>query len=295
MEYFCLIIIIISSFLFGSQFVPKKFSKVNEIIYCAAMSSGIFLNALVLTLLLTFKSYSFSYSYHSLVICFVAGFVWLFGNVLLIYAVTRIGIARPFVILNFTSVISFFGGIIFLREYAGLYSLIQAFIAMLIIIAGCIVITETISKARKHSRIGIVAAFSSSIFFGIFNILVVHSVNILKLDVVLAALSLSSGSLLASISFLIVSRKFLDYLTTSGREQSLGIVGGIIWGLGNITSLYALKTLGLSIGIPILMGLITFFSACWGIIAFKELERSAIPKFILGALLTLGGVVLIAL
>ncbi|MEW6070477.1 MAG: GRP family sugar transporter [Candidatus Thermoplasmatota archaeon] len=298
MQALGLILVAVSALLFGSQFVPKKFSKANEIIYCTAMSSGIFLNALVWTVVIFFLGAKLNYSYHSLATCFIAGSIWTLGNVLLVYAVTRIGIARPFVILNFTSVISFFGGLIFLREYVSVSLFIQAFIAMLIIIAGCIVITKTISKEHSNLRaekLGIIAAFSSSIFFGVFNILIVHSVNILKLDVVLAALSLSSSSLLVCFALVAMSRKFLDYSTTPKREHALGITGGIIWGLGNITSLLALKIFGLSIGIPILHGLITFFSACWGIIAFKELERRAIPKFVIGALLTFGGIVLITL
>lgn len=295
MEYY-FVLITISALFFGSQFVPKKFSKANELICCATMTSGIFLNALAWTLIMFAQGYKFSFSSDSLRICFFAGSIWTLGNFLLIYAVTRIGIARPFVILNFTSVISFFGGLIFLKEYVSVSLFFKAFVAMLIIIAGCIVITKTISNDYgSASKLGIITAFSSSILFGFFNILVVHSVNVLELDVVLAALSVSSTALLTSFALLLARKKFLDYLTASGREQCLGISGGVIWGLGNITSLYALKIFGLSIGIPILMGLITFFSACWGIIVFKELNRRAMPKFALGALLTFLGIVLITL
>ncbi len=316
-----LVLVVISGAFFGSQFVPKKLSfHIDDTCYNLSMCLGIFINALLwLGAVMLFSKDFLTFSYLALLVSFISGFIWSMGNILLVYAVTKVGMARSFAIVNFTTVVSFLGGVLFIGELKQSGSLISALIAMFVIIFGCIVITKTVSGREelhgsskyfklhnidfnaksllKNFRLwSLLAPFLASFGFGSFNVLIVYSINILALHPNLAAISLALGALTGSAIIVFTRNALSMYKKSFGKIHVFPVASGIIWGMGNVTLLYGLKMLGLAVGIPVSMGVVTAVSALWGIAVFKEIsapEKKKILLFVLGLVIIMMGVWLI--
>lgn len=301
MDALGLVLVVISGAFFGSQFVPKKLSPpIDDTCYNLSMCLGIFINALLwLGTVMLFSKDFLTFSCGALLVSFISGFIWAIGNILLVYAVTKGGMARSFAIINFTTVVSFLGGVLFIGELKQSGSLIPALIAMFVIIFGCIVITKTVSRREElhgNSKY-LLAPFLASIGFGAFNVLVVYSINILALHPNLAVFSLALGALAGSTIITFGRNSLHAYRESFGKNHIFPVASGIIWGMGNITLLYGLKMLGLTVGIPVSMGVITVVSALWGIAVFKEIsasEKKKILLFVLGLVIIMMGVWLIS-
>ncbi|MDI6917016.1 MAG: GRP family sugar transporter [Thermoplasmatales archaeon] len=294
-----MILIIFSALFFGSQFVPKKFCRsFDDLGYNLSMVFGILLNAMIWFAVISFQE-KMCFPFTPTILSFFAGIVWVFGNILLISAVSRIGMARSFTIINLVSIISFAGAVLFLGEMRVAINLIlTAFAGVVIIMSGCILITLTTSKKEKlKSKTGLVYAFLSSLFFGSFNIIVMYSINVQHLHVNTAALFLALGGMLGAVIILLKKGRIKYWFNTRKKWHGLGVSGGVLWGMGNVLSLYAMQKIGVSISVPMLQGIMTIVSALWGIVIFKELEdvtanrrKKALTMFIAGMILTIAGV-----
>lgn len=294
-----MVLIIFSALFFGSQFVPRKFCRsFDDFGYNASMVFGILLNALIWFAVISFQE-KMCFPFAPTILSFFAGIVWVFGNILLISAVSRIGMARSFTIINLVSIISFAGAIVFLGEMRVAVSVIlTAFAGVVIIMSGCILITLTTSKKEKlKSKTGLVYAFLSSFFFGSFNIMIMYSVNVQHLHVNAAALFLTLGAVLGGFIILLKKGKGKYWFNAKKRWHGLGISGGVLWGMGNVLGLYAMQKIGVSLSVPILQGFMTIVSAVWGIAVFKEIHdvvhgrrKKALIIFITGMIITIAGV-----
>jgi glucose uptake protein len=262
------------------------------------MVFGILLNALIWFAIISFQGKMY-FPFAPTTLSFIAGVVWVFGNIFLISAVSRIGMARSFTIINLVSIISFAGGVLFLDEMRVATGVIfTAFAGVLIIMSGCVLITLTTSKKEKmKSKKGLIYAFLSSFFFGSFNIMIMYSINIQHLHVNTAALFLALGGVLGGFIILLKNRKIKYWFNVRKRWHGLGVSGGILWGMGNILSLYAMQKIGVAISVPMLQGFMTIVSALWGIVVFREMRdvvpgrrKKALIMFIIGMILTIAGV-----
>jgi glucose uptake protein len=294
-----MILIVFSALFFGSQFVPKKFCKnFDDLGYNVSMVFGILLNAIIWFAVISFQE-KICFPFTPTILSFLAGIVWVFGNILLISAVSRIGMARAFTIINLVSVMSFIGAILFLDEMRVAVSVIlTAFAGVVIIMSGCALITLTTSKKEKlKSKKGLIYAFLSSFFFGSFNIIIMYSINIRHLHVNAAALFLALGGTLGAVIILLKKGKIKYWFNARKRWHALGISGGLLWGMGNILGLYAMQKIGVSVSVPMLQGFMTIVSAVWGIIIFREMQdviperrKKALIIFMAGMILTIAGV-----
>ncbi len=294
-----MILIIFSALFFGSQFVPRKFCKnFDDLGYNVSMVFGIVLNAIIWFAIISFQG-KMCFPFAPTALSFFAGIVWVFGNILLISAVSRIGMARAFTIINLVSVMSFIGAILLLGEMRVAVSVILTALAgVVIIMVGCALITLTTSKKEKlKSKKGLIYAFLSSLFFGSFNIMIMYSINIQHLHVNAAALFLTLGAVLGGFIILLKKGKIKYWFNVKKRWHALGVSGGILWGMGNVLSLYAMQKIGVSISVPILQGFMTIVSAVWGIIIFREMHdvvhgrrKKALIMFVTGMILTIAGV-----
>jgi len=294
-----MILIIFSALFFGSQFVPKKFCKnFDDLGYNVSMIFGILLNAIIWFSVILFQG-KMCFPFAPTALSFFAGIVWVFGNILLISAVSRIGMARAFTIINFVSIISFAGAVLLLGEMRGAVSVILTALAgVVIIMVGCILITLTTSKKEKlKSKTGLVYAFISSLFFGSFNIMIMYSINVQHLHVNMAALSLALGGMLGAVIILLKKGKIKYWFNVRKRWHALGVSGGMLWGMGNVLSLYAMQKIGVSVSVPMLQGFMTIVSVLWGIAVFREMQdviperrKKALIIFMAGMILTIAGV-----
>ena len=293
------ILILFSALFFGSQFVPKKFCKnFDDLGYNASMVFGILLNAMIWFAIISFQG-KMCFPFAPTALSFLAGVVWVFGNIFLISAVSRIGMARSFTIINLVSIISFVGAILFLAEMRVAVGVIfTAFAGVLIIMSGCALITLTTSKKEKmKSKKGLISAFLSAFFFGSFNIMIMYSINIQHLHVNTAALFLALGGSFGAVIILLKKGKIKYWFNVRKRWHTLGVSGGVLWGMGNVLSLYAMQKIGVSIAVPIVMGVMTIVSALWGIGVFREMQdvvserrKKALIIFMAGMILTIAGV-----
>lgn len=294
-----MMLIIFSAVFFGSQFVPRKFCKnFDDFGYNASMVFGILLNAVIWFAIISFQG-KMCFPFVPTALSFIAGVVWVFGNIFLISAVSRIGMARAFTIINLVSIISFVGAILFLGEMRVAAGVIfTALAGVLIIMSGCALITLTISRKEKmKSKKGLIYAFLSSFFFGSFNIMIMYSINIQGLHVNAAALSLALGGTLGAVIILLKKGRVKYWLKVRKRWHGLGVSGGVLWGMGNILSLYAMQKIGVSISVPMIQGFMTIVSALWGIVVFREMHdviperrKKALIIFMAGMIITIAGV-----
>lgn len=294
-----IVLIVFSALFFGSQFVPKKFcGSFDDFGYNTSMVFGILLNALIWFAVISFQE-KICFPFTPTILSFLAGMVWVFGNILLISAVSKIGMARSFTIINVVSIISFAGAIVFLGEMRVAISVIlTAFAGVVIIMSGCILITLTTSKKEKlKSKIGLIYAFLSSFFFGSFNIMIMYSINVQHLHVNASAIFIALGAVLGGFIILLKNRKIKYWFNARKRWHRLGVSGGVLWGMGNVLSLYAMQKIGVSLSVPMLQGFMTIVSALWGIVVFREMHdimperrKKALTMFMAGMILTIAGV-----
>lgn len=87
------------------------------------------------------------------------------------------------------------------------------------------------------------------------------------------------------------------WLKVRKRWHGLGVSGGVLWGMGNILSLYAMQKIGVSISVPMIQGFMTIVSALWGIVVFREMHdviperrKKALIIFMAGMIITIAGV-----
>lgn len=294
-----MILIVFSALFFGSQFVPRKFCKnFDDLGYNVSMVFGILLNALIWFAVISFQE-KMCFPFAPTALSFFAGIVWVFGNILLISAVSKIGMARAFTIINLVSIISFAGAILFLGEMRVAVSVIlTAFAGVVIIMSGCILITLTTSKKEKlKSKTGLIYAFLSSFFFGSSNIMIMYSINVQHLHVNASVIFIALGAVLGGFIILLKNRKIKYWFNARKRWHGLGVSGGVLWGMGNVLSLYAMQKIGVSLSVPMLQGFMTIVSVLWGIVVFREMHdviperrKKALIMFVTGMILTIAGV-----
>lgn len=92
---------------------------------------------------------------------------------------------------------------------------------------------------------------------------------------------------------ILISSFFIALVFQSLTFSMLPIVSGILWSMGNIFSVLAVKKSGLSKAAPVWMGTGIFVAFFWGIIFFKE-SLSFLPISIVGIVLLVIGVGLIS-
>ncbi len=97
---------------------------------------------------------------------------------------------------------------------------------------------------------------------------------------------MASGILLSSIAYILATGSALSL-------NAYAIAAGILWSIGNLLSVKALKLSGLSRAAPTWMGIIVVLTFIWGLILFKE-TLTSIVLGVLGIALFLVGIPLVS-
>ena len=90
-----------------------------------------------------------------------------------------------------------------------------------------------------------------------------------------------------------LSSVIISFLYDSFVFSYLGILSGILWSIGNISSALAVKKSGLSKSAPVWMGIGVFISFLWGILFFKE-SLNYLTIGVIGIILLISGIILIS-
>lgn len=273
---------LIAALAWGSSLVPFKLAgKFDDTRYTAFVTLGIFLSTL---LAMPFLNFAFTFNWYGL----ISGIMWAVSNVFAVTSIRLIGLSRQTPIIGGLIILaSFLWGILFFQEQ--LTSIIFALIGIVFLILGIPLVMAKENKSKISVK-GLAYAAIAGIIFGSY-------VTPLKLSGVQISeyiFSMVSGILLTGWIVYLVSLR-LKRQKMNFTRITYGMSSGVLWTIGNITSLFAINSLGLGIGFP-LTQLQLLIGVAWGVFYFKEVkEKQATVKIIFGAVLLLLGAIFLTL
>lgn len=300
--------------LFGSQFIFSKYCPAfRPGAYNISMALGIFLGSVVALPMLGASGLPPVLA----ALAFAGGMVWVFGNYLLVYAVANAGMARSFVVVNFTAVFSFFGGVVFLGELPEASALRLGTIAAGIglVMGGTFLVGTTAprrpalspgEKARPDDggrmRRGLLAVFAATVFFSVYNVMVAHAINQDNAPAGPTFALVAPGAVAGAVLSAVVARggALAEWRAAPGKWHLLALSQGLVWATAMVCIMFGWMGTGIAMGTPVQVGTQTLVSSLWGIVMFGELRGlgnagGAYAKFGAGAALTVAGIALIAL
>lgn len=250
-------------------------------------------------------------------LAFLGGMTWVVGNYLLIIAVARAGMARSFIVINFSAVLSFIGGVVFLGELPGLTVTRLAIMAGAVglVLLGSYLVTTTAPKIGSKApgskgartdgglmRKGLIAAFVATVFFSVYNTVIAYVLNTAGTPVGITFVTIAPGAVTGAILVAVLSRRgeLKDWLSAPVKWHMLAIIQGLMWATAMVFILFGWMGTGIALGTPVQVGIQTLVSSLWGIMAFGELRGlndpgAAYMKFAAGAVLTVAGIVVMTL
>lgn len=128
-----LLLAIASGIIFGSMFVPIKFTNLSPQISFLPMSFGIMLTGLMIALFGKVKLRN-----EAVFASFLSGGLWSLGNLLAISAVSLIGLSKGFPMTQSAVLIAVCWGLFYFKEITGQREKMQVLIGAVILIAGII-------------------------------------------------------------------------------------------------------------------------------------------------------------
>ena len=300
--------------LFGSQFIPSKYCPgFRSGAYNISMAIGIFLGSVVALPLLGVSGISASLG----ALAFIGGMVWVAGNYLLVFAVANAGMARSFVIVNFSAVFSFLGGVAFLGELSEVSALRLGLIASGIglVLAGAFLVGMTTTGTKEQGarskgqgtdgarmRRGLGAVFVATIFFSIYNVMIAHAINRAGAPAGPTFAFVAPGAVAGAALAALFARggELQAWRAAPGKWHLLALSQGLVWATAMVCIMFGWMGTGIAIGTPIQVGVQTLVSSLWGIVMFGELKGlekagRGYARFGAGAALTVLGIGLIAL
>ena len=240
------------------------------------------------------------------VVAFLGGALWVVGNYLFIVAVARAGIARSYVAINFSAVLSFVGGVVVLGELPDLdaphFLLVVAAVGL--VMAGSYLVTTTAPKsgpAREGGgagvKRGLVAAFASTLFFAVYNVMTAFVMNKAGTPAGVTFVAVAPGIVCGAVVVAACTpgRALRAWKTAPARWHLLAVLQGLIWAAAMVCILFGWMGVGIALGTSIQVGIQTLVSSLWGILLFGELagldnRRVVYARFAGGALLTVCGI-----
>ncbi len=216
----------------------------------------------------------------NMVLCILAGVIWSLGNIFILSAISKIGISRTFPLVNLVVVGAFISGIIFLGELRSVDFVIMVMLVLAIasVLIGSVFTTRATSKEEKEIkdvRGGLIAAALSAVFFGFYNVPVLASLRSETWSPYMAVFFLSIGTLLGAVifGFIWLRKKFFIIWRRAVKKWHLfAVSGGMIWGVGQVCAIIGMTYVGVSIGAPMIQGVVIVVGAVWGLLVFKELK-----------------------
>ena len=210
----------------------------------------------------------------------LSGIIWSLANLLALYSVKLIGLARaPPFIAGFGIMISFTWGILFLNET--FHSLVLALIAIGLLAGGL----PLVSGAEKNLPVrkkGFLFAAASGLVGGSY-IIPMQATHTLQSSFFSSSLSI----FIIGVPLLLLARRFIK------KEIIAGVFSGSLFNLGSLSVLMAVGLLGISLAFP-LSQTATLLAVSWGLLYFKEVvKKQGILRIVAGATIILSGAILL--
>ena len=256
----------------GTFFVPvRKVGITNIWQLQGAISVGVILFAIPI---------GFFWGFDIQIWGILSGIIWSLANLLALYSVKLIGLARaPPFIAGFGIMISFTWGILFLNET--FHSLILALIAVGLLIGGL----PLVSGAEKNLPVrkkGFLFAAASGLVGGSY-IIPMQATHTLQSSFFSSSLSI----FIIGVPLLLLARRFIK------KEIIAGVFSGSLFNLGSLSVLIAVGLLGISLAFP-LSQTATLLAVSWGLLYFKEVvKKQGILRIVTGATIILSGAILL--
>ena len=212
----------------------------------------------------------------------VAGVIWTLGNILALYAVRLIGLARtsPF-LAGFSIIASFTWGVLFFGEKFN--SLILALIAIGLLLCGLPFITNGVRNSSIQKK-GYLVAAAGGLIGGSY-VIPMQATHTLQTGFFSSSLSI----FLIGIPLFFFARRFMK------KETIAGIISGTLFNIGSLSVLIAVGLIGITVAYPISQTA-TLFAVSWGVLYFKEISnRRNILKVITGSVMILSGAMLLSI
>ena len=264
---------IISAISWGTFFVPvRKVGITNVRQLQGATSIGVLLFAIPIGFLWGFQIQPWG---------LLSGIIWSLANLLALYSVRLIGLARTSPLLaGFSIITSFAWGIVFFGETFD--SLILALIAIGLLLCG---LPLVVGRERNSAipRKGYVVAVASGLIGGSY-VIPMQATHTLQSGFFSSSLSI----FLIGIVLFFVAKRFVK------KEIIAGIISGTLFNLGSLSVLVGISLVGITIAYPISQTA-TLFAVSWGILYFKEMiQKQGIVRVAIGAFVILCGAALLA-
>ena len=212
----------------------------------------------------------------------VSGVIWTIANLLALYSVRLIGLARTSPLLaGFGIISSFVWGITFFNETFD--SLILALIAIGLLLVGLPFVVNGEKNPYIQKKGYFIAAVSG----------LIGGTYIIPMQM---TQTLQSGFFSSSLSIFIIGiPMFLLARKFHKKETIAGIISGSLFNLGSFCVLIAVGLIGITIAFPIAQTA-TLFAVSWGMFYFREvIRRRGIVRVSVGALVILCGAALLAI
>ena len=129
---------IISGLVYGSQLAPLKLGNLSNNQFFFPLCFGIFLSAILIGLVKKVKIEKRLTVYGLL-----SGVIWNLGNLLSIFAISQLGLAKGFPIAQSAVLISTLWGIFYFREIRKPKEIIQVLFGAVVLLIGIVVLTQS--------------------------------------------------------------------------------------------------------------------------------------------------------
>src|ERR1700704_1196912 len=239
---------------------------------------------------------------HLIIWALLAGAMWAVANTMTIFAIRDIGLSIAFPLWNSNSLLGILWGFLFFNELrqAGWRRWTGVLGGALVMCAGAALLAVASSTAAPaaHSLRGVWAALGAGILWGTMYIPYrkAYLTGMNPLSFVTFFTFGELGMMLAlAVSYLGLAPLWRELM--GARDVLFWLMlGGFIWGVGDLFQQYAAKYVGISRGIP-LSNTNQLWGLLWGILVFGELHgrgASLYVQVIGGSLLMMLGVAAIA-
>jgi len=211
-----------------------------------------------------------------------SGLIWTVANLLALYSVKLIGLARTSPLLaGFSIITAFTWGAVFFGETFD--SAVLALAAIGLLLSGLPLVASG-EKNPTVQKKGYFMAVASGLIGGSY-IIPMQATQTLQSGF----FSLSLSIFAIGIPLFFFAKRFIK------KETIAGLISGILFNLGSLSVLVAVGLIGITIAYPISQTA-TLFAVSWGILYFKEvIQKRGILRVVGGAVIILCGAALLAI
>jgi glucose uptake protein GlcU len=236
----------------GSYLVPaRRFPHCSPWYFQWLISLGVFVSTTLLALVMGRWTFSF--------LGLLAGVLWSIGSMLSLVAIQKDGLAR--------AASAWVGTGILTSLLMGMAVANESFASPFMGIAGLLLLTISLVLVvrLRSDGAGTGRVHATSLLTGLFFGSYMAPLKLSTLSELEFLPSMAIGILLAGVFIKVVLRPSAEKKARLG-----GFCSGVLWNIGNVACLVAVKELGLMIAFP-LTQIALFVAILWGILLFREI------------------------